>query len=97
MSKQTLIQFIREELDRLVRRSAGFVGGMNIGKVSGEEVFAPPGLGPEETEDKETNEPQLGNGQRRQNGNERNRGGGNGRHPLQGKLRRSRRFDNPLR
>lgn len=97
MSKQTLIQFIHEELDRLVRRSAGFIGGMNIGKASGEEVFAPPGLGTEETEDKETNESEFGNGQRRQNGNERNRGRGNGGHPLQSKLRRTRRFNNTLR
>ena len=96
MLKEALREFIREELDRLLRRSAGFFGGMNIGKESGETVFAPPNLGDEIT-DKEKDGSEFSDGQRRQNGNDGSSGRSTGRHPLQSKMRRASRFNNPVR
>lgn len=75
-----LKQFIREEVWRAVSRSAGLVGGMNIGKHSGETTTPIPYLGSDEDEEEKEESNESGrneyehiNGQRRQNGNGRPR------------------------
>lgn len=70
MSKQALIEFIREEVWRAVSRSAGLVGGMNIGKYSGEMVSPPFDLGSIEDDDnnkesEQTEEDAVKQGQKR--------------------------------
>ena len=77
VTMKLLKQFIHEEVWRAVNRSAGLVGGMNIGKYSGETTIPVPHLGSDEDEEKteENNEPgrneyQHISRQRRQNGNE---------------------------
>lgn len=77
LTMKLLRQFISEEVWRAVSRSAGLVGGMNIGKYSGETVTPVPHLGSDEDEEEETekNSEPRGNEQhitrqRRQNGNE---------------------------
>lgn len=55
---------IREEVDRLVRRSAGFVGGLGISKKPQDHSEVPPvGLGEEginDEEQEESNERKIG-------------------------------------
>lgn len=94
---RSLKDFIKEEVWRNVSRSAGLVGGMNIGKHSGETVNPVPNLGTiERDEEKEEQGNRRVARERRQDGDGRPRGRGNGRHSLQRQLRASKGDSDPV-
>jgi hypothetical protein len=96
MSKRYLIEFIREQVGTMVFvNDAGFMGGLNIGKYSGETV-SPQTLGLEDETEKET-DGTSDDGQRRQNGTKRDSGRSVGRNTLSGEMRRANRINNPIR